>query len=101
MAARARGRAVTERSAHLGFPHAVEHLAAAAQPVLGIGTPQLKVWLDEQAHTLKHAADGARQVLTAVTQLPIQQAADALAAAEARDRTATYFTNPFAHVKYT
>lgn len=84
----------------LDFPHAVEHLTAAAQPVLGIGTPQLQVWLDEQTHILKHAADGARQVLTAVTQLPIQHAADARAAAEARDRTVTYFTKRLAQVQY-
>ena len=47
----------------LDFPHAVEHLTAAAQPSLGIGTPTLRAWLDEQAHTLKHAANGARQVV--------------------------------------
>jgi hypothetical protein len=47
----------------LDFPHAVEHLTAAAQPSLGIGTPTFTAWLDQQAHTLKHAADGAKQVL--------------------------------------
>ena len=45
----------------LDFPHAIEQLTAAAQPVLGIGTPEFKAWLDEQAHTLKHATDGARR----------------------------------------
>jgi hypothetical protein len=49
----------------LDFPYAVEHLTAAAQPVLGLDTPELRLWLDRQAHTLKHAADGARQVLAA------------------------------------
>src|SRR5438045_3780072 len=71
----------------LDFQHAIEHLTAAAQPVLGSGTPELKVWLDEQAHTLKHAADGARQVLAAVAQLPIHRAADPTTALQARDRT--------------
>ena len=84
----------------LDFPHAVEHLTAAAQPVLGIGTSELKVWLDEQAHTLKHAADGARQVLMALAKLPVQLAADPMAAAEARDRTVTYFTKRLAQVDY-
>jgi len=44
----------------LDFPHAVEHLTKAAQPSLGIGTPTLRAWLDEQAHTLKHAAQARR-----------------------------------------
>ncbi len=84
----------------LDFPHALEHLTAAAQPVLGIGTPALRVWLDEQAHTLKHTADGVRQVLTAVSQLPVHLAVDAMAAGEARDRTVTYFTKRLAQVDY-
>jgi len=76
----------------LDFPHAVEHLTAAAQPVLGTGTPELNAWLDLQAHTLKHAADGARQILTALRQSPVQLAADPTPAVERRDRTVTYFT---------
>jgi len=84
----------------LDFPHAIEHLTTAAQPVLGIGTPALTAWLDEQAHTLKHAVDGARQVLTAVGKLPVQLAGNPIAAAEARDRTVTYFTKRLAQVQY-
>ena len=84
----------------LDFPHAIEHLTAAAQPVLGAATPELKAWLDEQAHTLKHAADGARQVLSAVAKLPVQRAADPTTAVEARDRTMTYFTKRLAQVQY-
>jgi len=68
----------------LDFPHAVEHLSAAAAPVLGVGTPALQAWLGQQAHTLKHAPDGARQVLAALARLPIQHAADAPLAAQAR-----------------
>jgi hypothetical protein len=30
----------------LDFPHAVEHLTGAAQPVLGTGTPGFTEWLD-------------------------------------------------------
>jgi hypothetical protein len=84
----------------LDFPHAIEHLTAAAQPVLGSGTPELNAWLDEQAHTLKHAADGVRQVLAAVAKLPIQRAGDPTAATEARDGTMTYFTKRLAQVQY-
>jgi hypothetical protein len=67
---------------------------------IGFASSLPAVWLDEQTHILKHAADGARQVLTAVAQLPIQHAADARAAAEARDRTVTYFTKRLAQVQY-
>jgi hypothetical protein len=84
----------------LDFPHAIEHLTAAAQPVLGMGTPELKAWLDEQAHTLKHAADGARRVLAALGKLPIHRAVDQTTAAEVRDRTLTYFTKRLPQVQY-
>jgi len=84
----------------LDFPHAVEHLTAAAQPSLGIGTPALSAWLDHQAQTLKHASDGARQVLTAVARLPVQHAADPPLAAQARDAAVTYFTKRLAQVQY-
>ncbi len=57
-------------------------------------------WLDDQAHTLKHATDGVRQVLKALRQLPVQLAGDPTAAAEARDRTVTYFTKRLAQVQY-
>jgi hypothetical protein len=84
----------------LDFPHAVEHLTAGAQPVLGLDAAELRLWLDQQAHTLKHAADGARQVLAALAKLPVQHAADPSAATEVRDRTMTYFTKRLALVRY-
>jgi hypothetical protein len=84
----------------LDFPHAVEHLTAAAQPSLGIGTPTLTAWLDHQAHTLKHATDGARQVLAALARLPAHAAADPILAAEARDRAMAYFTKRLVQVQY-
>ncbi len=84
----------------LDLPHAIEHLTTAAQPVLGSATAELQAWLDEQAHTLKHATDGARQVLTALAKLPVQLAVDPTAAAEARDRTVTYLTKRIAQVQY-
>ena len=84
----------------LDFPHAVEHLTAAAQPVLGNGTPAFTAWLDQQAHTLKHAADGARQVLAALARLPVQAAVDPIVAAEARDGALAYFTKRLVQVQY-
>jgi protein-L-isoaspartate O-methyltransferase len=84
---------------HLDFPHAVEHLTAAAQPSLGVGTPTLTAWLDEQAHTLKHAADGAGQVLAALARLPVHAAADPMSAVDARDGVMAYFTKRLMQVQ--
>lgn len=84
----------------LDFPHAVEHLTSAALPSLGSGTPVLTEWVDQQAHTLKHAPDGAHQVLTALARLPTRAAPDPTAAAEARDAAVAYFTKRLAQVQY-
>ena len=84
----------------LDFPHAVEHLTAAAQASLGIGTSVLTAWLDQQAHTLKHAADGVRQVLAALARLPVHTAAEPSLAATARDGAMAYFTKRLSQVQY-
>jgi len=84
----------------LDFPHAVEHLTAAAQPVLGNGTPAFTAWLDQQAHTLKHASDGARQMLAALARLPVQAAADPILAVAARDGALAYFIKRLVQVQY-
>jgi len=84
----------------LDFPHAVEHLTAAAQASLGIGTSVRTAWLDQQAHTLKHAADGVRQVLAALARLPVHTAADPSLAAAARDGAMAYFTKRLGQVQY-
>ncbi|HEY8744271.1 MAG TPA: ISKra4 family transposase [Chloroflexota bacterium] len=84
----------------LDFPHAIEHLTAAAQPSLGSGTPTFSAWLDQQAHTLKHAADGARQVLATLARLPVQAAVDPIVAAAARDGAMAYFTKRLVQVQY-
>ena len=84
----------------LDFPHAVEHLTAAAQPSLGSGTPTLTAWLDQQAHTLKHAADGVRQVLAALARLPVRTADDPSLAVAARDGAMAYFTKRLGQVQY-
>jgi hypothetical protein len=84
----------------LDFPHALEQLTAAAQPTLGSEHTEVQGWLDEQAHTLNHAADGARQVLAALARLPVQAATDPSAAADVRDRTLAYFTKRLPQVRY-
>jgi hypothetical protein len=72
----------------LDFPHAVEHLAHAAQAAFGAGTPDATAWLDSQAHRLKH--EGPATVLTALRALPVAQARDPIAAGAARDATLRY-----------
>ena len=42
----------------LDFPHAVEHLTAAAQAALGSGTAATSAWMGEQAHRLRHGEEG-------------------------------------------
>jgi hypothetical protein len=84
----------------LDFPHAVEHLTGSAQPVLGNGSLACTAWLDQQAHTLKHAADGARQVRAGLARLPVNAAADPISAAEARDSAIAYFTKRLVQVQY-
>jgi hypothetical protein len=51
----------------LDFPHAVEHLALAAQAVFGPGTEQTSAWLGEQAHALRHGQE--TQALAALAAL--------------------------------
>lgn len=72
----------------LDFPHAAESLTAAGQAALGVGAPEAAAWLAEQARELKTGDPDA--VLAAVRALPVHDAADPAAAAEARDGTLAY-----------
>lgn len=74
----------------LDFPHAVEHLNAAAQACWGEGTPAAVAWLDRQATGLKTGDPDA--VLRALGLLPVGRAPDPAAAAAARDRTLGYLS---------
>jgi hypothetical protein len=82
----------------LDFPHAVEHLTAAGQASLGVGTDATAAWLATQAHELKTGDPAA--ALAAVCQVPVKQAADPLAAAHARDQTVTYFAKRWRQIQY-
>src|SRR5947209_339696 len=53
----------------LDFPHAVEHLARAAQAAFGAGTREASVWLDEWAPKLKTGEP--EDVLVAIRRLPM------------------------------
>lgn len=82
----------------LDFPHAVEHLAAAAQATFGTGTPDATAWLDAQAHDLKHT--GPATVLAALRHLPAAQARDPAAAGAARAATLGYLEARAAQLDY-
>lgn len=82
----------------LDFPHALEHLGVAAQATFGPGTAQSSAWLGEQAHTLKHGDPD--HVLAALRALPVAEANDPRAAAEARDGTLSYLAKRRAQIEY-
>jgi len=74
----------------LDFPHAVEHLSAAAQATFGVGAVETAAWLAVHAHALKTGDPDA--VLAAVRALPVHDATDHAAAAVARDLALGYLT---------
>ncbi len=82
----------------LDFPHAVEHLNAAAQACFGEGAAAAVAWLDQQAAELKDGDPDA--VLRAVSVLPVGRASDPAAAAVARDDTLGYLTARRAQIDY-
>jgi hypothetical protein len=82
----------------LDFPHAVEHLATAAQATFGTGTTDATTWLDAQAHDLKHT--GPATVLAALRQLPVAQARDPTAASATRAATVGYLETRAAQLDY-
>lgn len=82
----------------LDFPHALQHLAQAAQATFGPGTEQTSTWLGQQAHTLKH--DDPEDVLTALRALPVGEAGDVEAATAARDATLAYLEKRREQIQY-
>lgn len=82
----------------LDFPHAVQHLAAAAQAAFGIGTPAAADWLSQQRTDLRHRTP--RSVLAAVRALATTAAADPAAAMAARDATLRYLTKRRRQIAY-
>ena len=81
----------------LDFPHALEHLAAAAQAAFGPGTRATSSWLGEQAHRLRHGAEEA--VLAAVAALRETPGVSAEAAALI-GATQTYLATRREHIRY-
>jgi hypothetical protein len=82
----------------LDFPHAVEHLTAAAQASWGVGSTAAERWASAQAHALKTGEPAA--VLAAVCQLPVERAALPEQAAQTRDQTVAYFAKRWQQIQY-
>jgi hypothetical protein len=82
----------------LDFPHAVEHLAVAAQAAFGPGTAATSTWLEEQRHTLRHGNPA--DVLAALRALPAGEAPNPVAAATARAATLAYLEKRWAQIQY-
>lgn len=66
----------------LDFPHAVEHLTAAAQATFPAADDHAATWVATQAHTLKHGDP--MPVLLALVDLPVQAAPQPEVAVQAR-----------------
>jgi hypothetical protein len=81
----------------LDFPHAVEHLNAAAQAAFGAESAA-RAWVAEQAHELKHGDPAG--VLAALRDLPVEGAADPVAAAAAREATLGYLEARREQIRY-
>lgn len=81
----------------LDFPHAVEHLTAAAQAAFG-AAGDAAAWVAAQAHTLKHGDP--MRVLLALLDLPVRAAALPEAAALARRATLRYLAARWDAIQY-
>lgn len=81
----------------LDFPHALEHLAAAAQAAFGAGTAATSAWLGEQAHRLRHGEEDA--ALAAVAALRETPGLRAEAETLIRE-TQTYLATRQDHIRY-
>jgi hypothetical protein len=82
----------------LDFPHAVGHLAEAAEAVFGRDTTAADEWLT--LHRRLFRDDDPDRVLTALAALPVATAADPAAAALVRDQVLAYFTKRRSQITY-
>jgi hypothetical protein len=82
----------------LDFPHALEHVTAAAAATFGAGAAAGGAWIAAQADALKHGAPSA--VLAALLALPSAAAADPSAAAAARDAAFGYLVRRLDQIRY-
>jgi hypothetical protein len=82
----------------LDFPHALGHLASAAQATCGPGTAQTSAWLEAQADALKHGAPSA--VLVALQELPTAAATNPDLADQARNGAFRYLEKRLDQLRY-
>ena len=82
----------------LDFPHAAQHLAAAAAAVWGEGSTRTRCWVDQWVHELR--VGNPAMVLEAVATLPVEQAADATTAATRVQETVSYLAARWEQLAY-
>lgn len=82
----------------LDFPHAAEHVSAAARAVWGEGTEPTKQWLDRWLSDLKQGS--AADVLAALCQLPVATAAHPRAAGATQAATLEYLASRWEQIQY-
>ena len=82
----------------LDFPHAAEHLAAAAHAVFGAGSADAAEWLGVQFHDLRHKDPD--QVLKALRALPVARVGVPTEVTEVRDRVLAYLEKRRAQIAY-
>ena len=82
----------------LDFPHAVEHLTAAAQATFGADDDRAASWVAAQAPTLKHGDP--MPALLAPLDLPVRAAPQPAAAAPARRATLRYLAARWDAIRY-
>jgi hypothetical protein len=82
----------------LDFPHAVEHLTAAAAATFGAKTAASQAWVRTAAHELRHGDPA--EVLVALSQLPVADASDEEAARAVRDATGAYLAARWEQIQY-
>jgi len=82
----------------LDFPHAAQHLSAAAAAMWGEGTTCTRAWTERWVRRLRDGEVAA--VLEAVALLPVEQATDPRAAATRRQETVSYLAARWEQLDY-
>jgi hypothetical protein len=82
----------------LDFPHATEHLTPAGQVVHGEDTPELKTWLTDSAHELKHGSPDV--VLDRLRAMEQEVSTRNAAPAEIIQDSLNYLEKRRAHIEY-
>lgn len=82
----------------LDFAHALEHVSAALAACFGPGSVSADAWLHWLRHKLRHGEPVT--VLEALCRLPVEQASEPEAAAQARDSAVQYLASRWQQIQY-